>query len=81
MCADVDSGAPNMLDNPVGFKKSKAYVWHPDKKQDLPSTNQLVDEAMVAELLPEEMVFSMLSPDRLVEIVGGEKKQLIVLYS
>lgn len=69
-----DADAPNAIPDPLGFKKQKAYIWHPDKKADLPSTIRLVDETMVAEALREEGLYSMLSPEKLVAIAGGERK-------
>ena len=71
---DDDSGAANLLVDPIGFRKSKVYVWHPDKQADLPSTNELIDKAIVAEAVREDGLFSMLSPDSLIKICGGEKE-------
>ena len=66
-----DTSAPNVLSDPLGFKKDRAYVWHPDEKADLPSTNRRIDEAMVAESERDNGLFAMLSPESLIGITGG----------
>ena len=72
--ADNDSATPNLLADPLGFKKSQVYAWRPDKGVDLPTTNERIDKAIVAEAVREDGLFSMLSPESLVEICGGEEK-------